>query len=403
MAWKDDLLPASFRGVRFEVEDEEMTGGRRGQQHEYPFRDTPYFEDTGLKARGKNVSAYVIGSEYMAARDALLEALEKPGAGELVLPWTHEMQMVASSYRLVHSNTEGGMCRFDISFDQAGEAKFPTARIATSTQTISSVEVLEETAIEEFGQEFDIDGLPAYGVEDAVSSAEGAVKQLEGAVGKVGGVLNNPIGALEGTFGEVVSNPVELGRRLFGVFSKAGAVISTSNRLVNGYSISDSLNLNRALTTLRAIGLFQRSTRSGSTTPVRTRILNNQDAINDLMRAAIITQVAGMTGVMPLPVYDDASHLRGEVLAAIDDEMLLANDALYVVLADLRANVHTDMSTRMEDAIRLKEIIPVQVQPGLVLSYDLYESVDREGEIIARNRIRNPGFVPSLPIKVLAS
>lgn len=403
MAWKDDLLPASFRGVAFEVESEEMSGGRRGQQHEYPFRDTPYFEDTGLKARSKNVPAYVIGPDYMAARDALLEALEKEGGGELVLPWTHQMQMVATSYRVVHSNAEGGMCRFDITFDQAGEAKFPTARVATSAQTISSVEVLEETAIAEFAKEFDVDGLPAYGVEDAISQAEGAVSEIEGAVGKVGGVLNNPIGALEGTFGEVVSNPVELGRRLFGVFSKVGAVITTSNSMVTGYSISDSLNLNRALTTLRALGLFQREERSGTLTPVRTRILDNRDAVNDLMRAAIITQVGGMTALMPLPVYDDAAQLRGETLAAIDDEMLQANDDLYVVLTDLRADVHTDMSARMEDAVRLKEIVPTQVQPGLVLAYDLYESVDREGEIIARNRIRNPGFVPSEPIKVLAS
>lgn len=403
MAWKDDLLPASFRGVPFEVESEEMSGGRRGQQHEYPFRDTPYFEDTGLKARSKNISAYVIGAEYMAARDALLEAIEKPGGGELVLPWTHQMQMVAGTYRLVHSNAEGGMCRFDITFDQAGEAKFPAAKVATSEQTISAVEVLEETALEQFAEEFSVEGLPAYGVEDAVTHAEGAVTEIEGVVGKVGGVLNNPIGALEGTFGEVVSNPVELGRRLFGVFSKVGAVITTSNDLVTGYSISDALNLNRALATLRAIGLFQRETRGESLTPVRTQIINNRDAVNDLVRAAIISQVGGMTAVMPLPVYDDAAKLRSETLAAIDDEMLLANDDMYVALVDLRAKVHTDMSIRMEDAIRLKEIVPVQVQPALVLAYDLYESVDREGEIIARNRIRNPGFVPSEPIKVLAS
>ncbi|MGY1490717.1 DNA circularization protein [Methylobacillus pratensis] len=403
MAWQDELLAASFRGVAFHVESEEMSGGRRGQLHEYPFRDTPYFEDTGLKARTKNVSAYVIGPEYMAARDALLEALEAKGAGDLVLPWTHSLQMAVETYRLVHSNAEGGMCRFDISFVQAGEVTFPTARIATSRQTISAVEVLEETAIEQFSEVFDVDGLPAYGVEDAIAAAEGAVSEIEGAVGKVGGVLNNPIGSLEGVFGDMVNNPVEMGRRLFGIFSKVGAVITTSNNMVTGYSISDAINLNRALTTLRALGLFQRETRSGSTTPIRTQILDNRDAINDLMRAAIITQVGGMTAVMPLPVYDDAEQLRNETLAAIDDEMLQANDDIYVALADLRAKIHTDMSTRMQESVRLREIVPVQVQPGLVLAYDLYESVDREGEIIARNRIRNPGFVPTEPLKVLAS
>lgn len=403
MAWKDELLPASFRGVEFHVEDESMGGGRRGQLHEYPGRDVPLREDTGRKARDKSVSGFVIGPDYMDARDALLEALEKFGPGELVLPWTGSMQMGVESFNVRHSNRDGGMCVFEMSFVQSGEATYPTARVATSQQTISAVEVVQETAIEQFGGEFDVDGLPAYGVEDAISSAEGGVAVLEKAVSKVGGMLNDPIGALEGTFGEAVSNPVELGTRIFGVLSKSEAVITSSDRMVAGYSVMDSLNLNRALTTLRALGLYPRVDRSGSTTPIRTQILNNQDAVNDVIRASIITQVSGMTAVMPLPVYDDAVQLRQETLAAIDAEMLLASDSMYLALADLRAKVHTDMTSRMQNAVRIKEVVPVQVQPALVLAYDLYESVDREGEIVARNRIRHPGFVPSETIKVLAS
>lgn len=405
MAWQDELLPASFKGVAFHVESEEMSGGRRGQLHEYPFRDTPLFEDTGRKARSKNVSAYVIGPDYMAARDALLEVLESSGPGELVLPWTGSMQMVAiEPCRVTHSNSEGGMCRFDISFVQSGEVAYPSARVATSQQTITSVEVLEETAIEEFSEVFSVEDLPAYGVEDAIGAAEGAVGAIENAVANVGGVLADPIGTLEGVFdGLAMGNPVSVGRKLFGVFSKSAAVLGNANRMVTGYSVSDAINLNRALATLRALGLFPREERSGTTTPIRTQILDNRDAINDLMRAAIITQVGGMTAVMPLPVYDDAMQLRDETLAAIDNEMLLASDAMYVALADTRAKVHTDMTSRAQNAVRIREIKPSQVVPGVVLAYDLYESVDREGEIIARNGIRNPGFVPAETIKVLAS
>jgi len=59
------------------------------------------------------------------------------------------------------------------------------------------------------------------------------------------------------------------------------------------------------------------------------------------------------------------------------------------------------MTSRIQDAARLREITPSEVQPALALAYDLYESVDREGEIIARNRLRHPGFVPVEKIKVL--
>lgn len=403
MAWKDELLPASFRGVVFEVETEEMSGGRRGQLHEYPFRDAPLFEDTGRKARSKNVSAYVIGADYMTARDMLLEALEAGGPGELVLPWTGTLLMAVDTYRVAHSNAEGGMCRFDISFVQAGEVTYPSARVNTSAQTIIAVEALENTALDQFTEDYSMEGLPEYGVADAIGAAEGAVAAIEGALGKVGGMLNDPIGALEGVIGDVADNPVVLGRRLFGMFSKAGAVIADASRTVNGYNIADALNLNRALATLRTLGLFPRATRPAVATPVRTQMLDNRDAINDLMRAAVVSQVGGMTAVMPLPVYDDALHLRQETLAAIDTEMLIASDDLYRALVELRARVHTDMSTRMQNAVRILELQPVQVQPGIVLAYDLYESVEREGEILARNRVRHPGFVPATPLKVLAS
>ena len=46
----ENLRPASFRGVAFEVESHSESGGRRIELHEYPLRDTPYAEDLGKKA-----------------------------------------------------------------------------------------------------------------------------------------------------------------------------------------------------------------------------------------------------------------------------------------------------------------------------------------------------------------
>lgn len=78
MAWRDELRPASFRGVSFYVEGGTLTFGRRLAIHEYPQREKPYVEDLGKKARVYRLEAFVLGPDYMKDRDALIDALETP-------------------------------------------------------------------------------------------------------------------------------------------------------------------------------------------------------------------------------------------------------------------------------------------------------------------------------------
>ena len=403
MGWKEQLQPASFRGVPFHVEDASGGGGRRGTLHEYPQRDDPYFEDLGRKARDRSFTAFVIGDDYMAARDALIKALEEKGPGELVHPWMGRMMVSVPDFRYRHSNREGGMCRFDISFVESGQVNFPSANIATSQQTLLSVETLEDTAIDEFAESFSVDDLPEFAVTDAIDAAAGMLSTLEGALGSVGGVLSNPVGSIPDALGGLVTSPLELGQKVFSLFAKASAIINNGSRVITGFSDSDSLNFARTFAALRAVSLFPKVTRSASLTPTRERMADNRDALSRLTRAALLSQAAGMSATMQLPVYDDAVKLRNELLTAIDTETLEASDDAYLALVDVRAKVHTDMSSRIQSAARLTEIRPPEVKPALALAYDLYESVDREGEIIARNRLRHPGFVPAEPIKVLAS
>ncbi len=402
MAWKDELQPASFRGVPFHVDADSGAGGRRGTLHEYPLRDTPLFEDMGRKGRERSFTAFVIGAEFIAARDALLEALEAPGPGELVHPTMGRLMVSVPDFRYSHSKAEGGMCRFEISFVESGELRYPSARVATGQQTIAAAEVLEESSIGAFEDVFNVAGLPAWASLDAVTAAGEMLDTLQTSLGSVGGVLGSPTDVLIDMLPDLIGEPFELSNRVFGLFSKAGAVITTASRFVQGYSDADTLNYSRAFTTLRLASSFGPVSRPAKLTATRKRVLDNRDALNALTRRALLTQAAGMTGVMPLPVYDDAVRLRDETMTALDDESMAAYDTTYLALMDLRAKVYDDMTSRIANAARLREIRPPEVLPALALSYDLYESLDREGEIIARNRLRHPGFVPAEPLKVLS-
>lgn len=128
MPWIQRFLTGSFRGAPFFILSHEATGGRRHQVHEYPGRNVPYVEDLG-KATGRyDLEVYVLGEFYQIARERLADACDAEGPATLVHPYLGTRFVECASYAITESSREGGMARFSLSFVQAGENRFPSAR-----------------------------------------------------------------------------------------------------------------------------------------------------------------------------------------------------------------------------------------------------------------------------------
>jgi prophage DNA circulation protein len=65
--------------------------------------------------------------------------------------------------------------------------------------------------------------------------------------------------------------------------------------------------------------------------------------------------------------------------------------------------VHADLTSRLAGTARLESYAPRDNVPALVVAYDHYEDIDREQEIVERNAIRHPGFVPVRPLRLLSA
>ena len=109
----------------------------------------------------------------------------------------------------------------------------------------------------------------------------------------------------------------------------------------------------------------------------------------------------GASSLVPATVYDDTIGLRNNLTAALDAESLTASDASYAALMDARNKVWRDLTDRSRDTARLATLTPNEVTPALVLAYDYYEDASRQSDIVVRNAIRHPGFVPTEPLRVL--
>jgi prophage DNA circulation protein len=86
MAWEDTLLDASFRGVKFDVQNVDRSGSRSIAQNEYPYAAGAELDDMNLKARRFRFKIIIWGDDYEDRLQQLIDALETPGAGELVHP-----------------------------------------------------------------------------------------------------------------------------------------------------------------------------------------------------------------------------------------------------------------------------------------------------------------------------
>ena len=88
MAWRDNLVAASFRGAEFGVdESENKAGGRRIALHEYPGRDDPFAEDMGEITKTFSIEGFIVGDDYLDRGQRLIDACNTPGPGELVHPY----------------------------------------------------------------------------------------------------------------------------------------------------------------------------------------------------------------------------------------------------------------------------------------------------------------------------
>ena len=84
---------------------------------------------------------------------------------------------------------------------------------------------------------------------------------------------------------------------------------------------------------------------------------------------------------------------------ALDERSVaVADSETFASLRDLRAAVVDHVVQELRRLPPVIQATPANVQPSIVLSYDLYEDVDRAGEIVGRIELPRPGFVPANPI-----
>ena len=103
MAWRDNLLDASFRGVTFSVLSTRDQVERAQVRHEYPYRDGAEIEDMGRRPRRVELRAVCWGDDYEDDLADLIDALDTSGPGELIHPVFGSVTVAVETYDIEHN------------------------------------------------------------------------------------------------------------------------------------------------------------------------------------------------------------------------------------------------------------------------------------------------------------
>ncbi|WP_205894944.1 hypothetical protein, partial [Metapseudomonas otitidis] len=145
---------------------------------------------------------------------------------------------------------------------------------------------------------------------------------------------------------------------------------------------------------------------SGYVTPSRAQQAINQEAVYTLVERAAVTEAARLATGRPLDetgrpfdglTYtsrDQAAGVRDQVLVELDRQQLEIAQGRYRPLANLATQVALEMNQRAASLAPLSSYRPLTTQPALLIAHRLYGDARRADEIVARNGIAHPGFVP---------
>lgn len=409
--WRDEFLPASFRGISFLVPQASAPVGMRGQLHEFPQRDDPYFEQLGKQSQPHRLTIWIIGDDCFERRDKFLEAIQTPGAGELVHPWLGRMQVKAGEADMTHDFQQGGMVSFAVTFYPDAPLKFPVARVNTQQQVVKASDSMWDSALTRYKATM-----------AKVDQARLGLARLRNSLSAVYTVIQQQFSSIFGAF----TNLTGLAQSIMNAPDSLSSLFSSyfSEFSVQDYLGNDSSYRNTVATASQqaeAVGTVNTVSPIGGVDSVAA-----SQATADLVQDALLVQIALIVSEMPVasqpvsttttpsveqqanlplvrtevPVSDDVIELRDKLNDAMLEASLKADSAHYLMLNNLRQSVVKHLTAVAASGVRLVDITPPETLSALVLAYRRFGDATRESEVVQRNRIHHPGFVPASPIKI---
>lgn len=394
------LREASFKGVQFHVEETGGQFGRRTVLHEYPFRDLPYGEDLGRAARRFDCTAF-----FLARRDfdAFVAVCESEGAGTLIHPFFGKAFVQLEDMASVrYPRAVNGRFSVEVSFVEAGINTEPDAQDDAAWQMDAAVDDALNVSANEFGRDWlgEIEGwldIAQQCVDAVCDVIEGYLAPVEQAKARLQRMLSR----------NLLMRPLDLFFRMQALFGgiTVGSWpytvrVNLARRLVNAYppqKLSRSVygELRSQSGHLKTHIWTQPQLQVAFEMPQLPPSLATA-----IRRMAILEEVRGLAFM----AYDSRTDLmaaRRKALELLEAEITAADIALYPALENVRVKAVTAVENRLPTLKEIRVLHTQTTMPALVLAWQTNGSIDTYADVIARNKVRHPCFVPAGKVEIM--
>lgn len=395
LSWQRAMRKASFRGVEFGVFSAADTVGRSTVTHFFPQLDTPYSEDMGKAARSIRVQAFLTGNDYMQRRDRLLEALEKPGPGELVHPWMGTFYVAQEApARVQHSAADGGMCMVEMAFVcvARGQTLSAKANLASLVQERAAICSGLATVL---ADSLNIAGQTAWVAQQAEAALGDMLDAIQTTIGvDVAGLTGWAIGESSGWLATVMEGK-QLGRNIAALFSTASASLpeASTSAAARGQTSAESRGASPELmvSLAKRAPLSEDVGRSMGTSS--TVAYKNAAIISAVWREFATVEACRVAANYTPSSSQEAAYDLELILEAVDTVQLECADDAFAAFADLRAVTVRAMAEKAGQAPELIVVREAQSVPSLVAAWRWTGDISAEADLIQRNGVTHPGFV----------
>ncbi len=388
-----------FREAPFRVDSYEHESGRRHEVHEYPLRDEALPEDLGRKTRRIRFNAYVIGLDWEAQRDRLLEACEQEGCGLLLHPWLGEFQCLCGSVRVSESRSGGSyICQFELEFVEDGGFEYPESRENPDRGVYSAAEAAFPASAAGFAGSYAVAGFAGFVAADASAAVATLTNDVTNYLGRS---VANPaaLAALEA----VIPREPELFARQPPATLGAELV-----ELIHGFGssvIDDPLAALAAMQVFAAWSpnlppvYYGRTDPAGAPVYTRTR---RQQAQNRAALANVVRQAAAITAAERLPdmALDPPSvairtrHAFAVSFAPVLAAASAANDRTASALKQVAAAATALLTAAIGPVADAGPAVSLVSQPVNSAAHAIYRDARRAGGLLLANPAPHPSFMP---------
>lgn len=403
MSWADRLLPASLGGASFLAQNCSVSVGRRATSIDLPMRDDPEHEDMGRRARRYTVTAVIVGDDYDRDRQALVDVLEKRGPHVFSHPWWGEYPVIVEEAGTFEESVEKGRgVSVNLTLTEAGKSTQITATISPTAVMVAAIAAAELAAAADFVAEFET------GLGDSFAQAAAAISEVSDKVDSVNNKIAAALGIADGVLAamdelkdqaaQALNAPAALASALQGLLSQVAGLLGLTEGVEEEYpGQAAKVATDAALSTASELGAVDVTAQPpfpGG--PVHPQTLRATRAIGKAVRTMSLVSISGAFRTLPLESATAAAQVLS-TLSKLTDQLLddpQTSDALAAALADLRAAMQQQLDATTGDLPATITYTPAGAVPALLIAWLVYGDPTRDLEIVARNEVLDPNFVP---------